>query len=654
MSEEFKTIIAKAEAGDVAAMNQLTHIYGEVDGCINHEQAAKWFLELIKRDCNPKSDVYEKTGYDSTLYMQVKNAILNSNTEEDMTSAMSNGNSGSLLGGAMFFTTSRAKTYIDQSDKTIEQHVIYKEEQRRNAAEEAARKKTEEEARQRAEEEARKKEEERRKKEAEAKRKAEEAERARKKAEEERVRKAAADREAAKKVIDKIAYIGDVEYTEDCKIYITSARTAYDSLTVDQKELVNNFNILIASEKEFYKLQKAEEKKVAEEKARREAEEEARRREEERKRKAEEAARKKAEKEAAALQKAKEEELARRKAELEARKKAEAEAKKRERMKEIESLLKEYCLKKDNDLSIEWKRLGQIPSIKANEIEEFLEQKIGEQYIVRSTNTEYIIKLVTFDHIGAHKFKEARIKKEYLEETQQKQAEEQILINKKRKQIENDSYSSVYKEEVGRFVIPEDTQRIGNKIFFECAKLRAISIPDSVTSVGDEAFSHCTHLESVCLPNNVTSLGRSAFYGCRELTSIDLGDSLTKIENYTFAYCCKLTSIVLPNSITYINDSAFEYCSDLKSITLPLNLEYIGDRVFNGCRSLEEIIVPRGKKEEYLSLLKHNYLSDNIRIVEKNYTSRKQTNRDASHKSSSPKKQSGGFLSRLWNLLTDD
>ena len=602
-TEELNALIAKAEAGDVATMNQLTHIYGEVDGFINHEQAAKWFLELIKRDCNPKSDVYEKTGYDSTLYMQVKNAILNSNTEEDMTSAMSNGNSGSLLGGAMFFTTSRAKTYIDQSDKTIEQHVIYKEEQRRNAAEEAARKKAEEEARQRAEEEARKKEEERRKKEAEAKRKAEEAERTRKKAEEERVRKAAADREVAKKVIDKIAYIGDVEYTEDCKIYITSARTAYDSLTVDQKELVNNFNILIASEKEFYKLQKAEEKKVAEEKARREAE---------------------------------------------------AEAKKRERMKEIESLLKEYCLKKDNDLSIEWKRLGQIPSIKANEIEEFLEQKIGEQYIVRSTNTEYIIKLVTFDHIGAHKFKEARIKKEYLEETQQKQAEEQILINKKRKQIENDSYSSVYKEEVGRFVIPEDTQRIGNKIFFECAKLRAISIPDSVTSVGDEAFSHCTHLESVCLPNNVTSLGRSAFYGCRELTSIDLGDSLTKIENYTFAYCCKLTSIVLPNSITYINDSAFEYCSDLKSITLPLNLEYIGDRVFNGCRSLEEIIVPRGKKEEYLSLLKHNYLSDNIRIVEKNYTSRKQTNRDASHKSSSPKKQSGGFLSRLWNLLTDD
>ena len=74
---------AAEELGSVNAMNTLTHIYGEEEGFINHEQAAKWFLELIKRDCDPNSGVYENTGYNKDLYEKIKDNVQYSMTEED-------------------------------------------------------------------------------------------------------------------------------------------------------------------------------------------------------------------------------------------------------------------------------------------------------------------------------------------------------------------------------------------------------------------------------------------------------------------------------------------------------------------------------------------------------------------------------------------
>ena len=166
-TEELNALIAQAESGDVSAMNQLTHIYGVEEGFINHEQAAKWFLELIKRDCNLNSGVYENTGYNKGLYKKIKNAVLNSATEGDMLSSLSRCPAGgSLLGGAMYFTTSNAKSYINQAEDAILRNIEYKEEQRRIAAEEKARKRAEEErARREAEERARREREEKKRQE---------------------------------------------------------------------------------------------------------------------------------------------------------------------------------------------------------------------------------------------------------------------------------------------------------------------------------------------------------------------------------------------------------------------------------------------------------------------------------------------------------
>lgn len=75
--------------------------------------------------------------------------------------------------------------------------------------------------------------------------------------------KAAADQLAAGEVIDKIIAIGEVVYTEDCKVLIDAARNAYDALTADQKALVTNIEVLTVAERTYANLKAAAEKAAA-------------------------------------------------------------------------------------------------------------------------------------------------------------------------------------------------------------------------------------------------------------------------------------------------------------------------------------------------------------------------------------------------------
>lgn len=63
-----------------------------------------------------------------------------------------------------------------------------------------------------------------------------------------------ADKAAAKTVIDKIAAIGTVAYTVECKGKIDLARNAYNALTNAQKALVTNYNLLTEAENTYLQL----------------------------------------------------------------------------------------------------------------------------------------------------------------------------------------------------------------------------------------------------------------------------------------------------------------------------------------------------------------------------------------------------------------
>ena len=117
----------------------------------------------------------------------------------------------------------------------------------------------------------------------------------------------------------------------------------------------------------------------------------------------------------------------------------------------------------------------------------------------------------------------------------------------------------------------------------------------SVTSIGENAFYNCSRLRSVTIPNSVTSIGRSAFSGCTGLTSIVIGNSVTSIGEYAFSGCKSLTNIEIPNSVTSIGDSAFSGCRSLKDLRIEDGKGTLSLRcnVFSGGSSLETLYLGR-------------------------------------------------------------
>ena len=125
---------------------------------------------------------------------------------------------------------------------------------------------------------------------------------------------------------------------------------------------------------------------------------------------------------------------------------------------------------------------------------------------------------------------------------------------------------------------------IGNKAFYYCEALTAVTIPASVTAIGNSAFSGCKALTAVTIPESVTAIGESAFYGCSALTSVSLPDGLTTIENETFDFCSALTSVSLPDGLTTIGYAAFSNCTSLTGITIPNTVTSIGEAAFRYSR----------------------------------------------------------------------
>ena len=108
-----------------------------------------------------------------------------------------------------------------------------------------------------------------------------------------------------------------------------------------------------------------------------------------------------------------------------------------------------------------------------------------------------------------------------------------------------------------------------------------------VTKIEEEAFYNCTKLKSVTIPDSVTVIGKDAFEKCSSLTSVTLPNKLTRIETGVFQDCSSLTSITIPNGVTIIRFMAFSNCSSLTSITIPGSVTEISYAAFSKCPSME-------------------------------------------------------------------
>ena len=112
-----------------------------------------------------------------------------------------------------------------------------------------------------------------------------------------------------------------------------------------------------------------------------------------------------------------------------------------------------------------------------------------------------------------------------------------------------------------------ENYQIGERAFYNCSSLTAITIPESVTSIGNYAFYNCSSLKSITIPEGVTSIGEYAFYNCRSLKELTLGKELKKIASGAFAGYTALEKVTIyatrPPSIegtgnAFFSDATYE------------------------------------------------------------------------------------------------
>ena len=90
-----------------------------------------------------------------------------------------------------------------------------------------------------------------------------------------------------------------------------------------------------------------------------------------------------------------------------------------------------------------------------------------------------------------------------------------------------DTESNLLLQGCDNTVIPDEVTAISPCAFYNCTRLKTISLPTSLVSIGDHAFMGCISLEAVAIPEETGSVGKAAFYGCKSLTQVELPQGVT-------------------------------------------------------------------------------------------------------------------------------
>ncbi|MCI7662987.1 MAG: leucine-rich repeat protein [Bacteroides sp.] len=156
-------------------------------------------------------------------------------------------------------------------------------------------------------------------------------------------------------------------------------------------------------------------------------------------------------------------------------------------------------------------------------------------------------------------------------------------------------YGAFAYSKIANIIIPDSVTSIGSYSFYNCNRLKYISIGKNVTYIGDNAFEGCTgklNVNCKLVEDNYTKLPK--WLEGTGFSEITFGENCTSIGNYLFSNYNSLKCINLPPSITAIGDYSFSGCTSLININLPSSIYSIGNYSFSGCTSLININIPDG------------------------------------------------------------
>lgn len=114
-----------------------------------------------------------------------------------------------------------------------------------------------------------------------------------------------------------------------------------------------------------------------------------------------------------------------------------------------------------------------------------------------------------------------------------------------------------------------------------------VFVSDETNTIGAYAFFNCYKIKKVTIGKNVVYIDEGAFYGCKNLEEIIFGAKVKKIRSAAFEKCAKLKQMQIPKTVTFVGNSAFAECESLQKIEfLNKKTEIAGDMLSKGAKTL--------------------------------------------------------------------
>ncbi len=124
---------------------------------------------------------------------------------------------------------------------------------------------------------------------------------------------------------------------------------------------------------------------------------------------------------------------------------------------------------------------------------------------------------------------------------------------------------------------------IGVSAFNDCQNLTSFrGIGVNSATIDDAAFNQCSNLSDVVISGSITKIGEQAFYQCTKLKTISLPSDASYCSIYKNAFKeSGLTHIEIP-SIYNINTGAFDNCTSLTHIWFESGVSFINGSIMSG------------------------------------------------------------------------
>ena len=167
-------------------------------------------------------------------------------------------------------------------------------------------------------------------------------------------------------------------------------------------------------------------------------------------------------------------------------------------------------------------------------------------------------------------------------------------------------------ENIESVVLPDTLTTIDRNVFYNCEKLKSVTIPKNVSSIGLAAFveglSESSMTEIRVDPENPYFSEKDGVVFSKDGTKLiafpsgrsgdyQIPEGTVSVEDYAFYYCVNVASITVPGTVKSFGEGAFGDCKSLNKVTLNEGLEEVGEYVFQNSSGIHEITVPASVKK---------------------------------------------------------